>query len=112
MSTHNIIDSFGSGIRAIRVDYAQVASQTQVLHSRIETETSRVENEYGFVRRKLDDRDGLSNAIIIDASEQNKKKAISVKRVFNTLTQFVSNASNKTENTEREIASRYIAAKE
>jgi len=88
----------GYGAQEIRVAREQVVAKTQALKSRTETEAGRVSNEYSFVTRKLIlDRDGFTNAALIDVAKENERKAITTTRVLDRLSTFIVKATEQAE---------------
>ena len=107
MSTQNTGNTGGVGSDQIKVDYSQAAARTAALSSRVLTEIERIEGEYTFIFRKLDDRDSATNATLIEVAEQNKLKAIEAAQVISRLATFIAKASQVTEAVENNIASSY-----
>jgi hypothetical protein len=107
MSTQNTNKMQSRGAEQVKVDYSKTAETTQTLKHRAETESARVSDEYIAVMRKLDDRDGFTNATLMEVAKENEMKTAKIAQTLDRLSLFIAKASQHTEQTEKEIASRF-----
>ena len=99
----------GCGAEEIKVNYEQVASETQALSSCAEAEQQRVEITYALMMKRLGELDGGTNATLIDVGNLNREKTIAKALVLNKLSMFVADASRYTQNTEDGISTQFVS---
>ena len=105
MSDQNTRSGSGYNSEQVKIDYVQVAESTAELNRMAEAEIERIRNEYSFVFRKLSDRDGSTNATLINVARENEEKACEIARTLQQVIDAVASASKHAESTEKVIAS-------